>query len=392
MNDSMDGVKDGTAMLDADSYPYEELQDMAEKINVIAADVSAAIRDLRAEKDRTDFLLDNMGEGVLLLDRDRRVLLINGSACAIFDCGKSQVQGGYLLEVTRHPAVLEAAEEARSEGRVHQAEIERAGRIYQVRCTPVREQPGWEQGLILTMTDVTEANRSAQMRQEFFSNASHELKTPITSIKGSAELLCSDLPMDDDTRRELLDGIGRETDRMNTLIGDIIMLSRIESRQSEIELEDIDFAQIVAVCVSEAAPLARRNQVTINTDMKPTVLSASRPFLYQLADNLLSNAVKYNCAGGQVDIYLRRTGDRVVFSVRNDGEPIPPESQSRVFERFYRVDKGRSRAVGGTGLGLSIVKHTVDAMGGVITLTSTSEEGTKFVVELPAVQPAWEDK
>ncbi|MCD7844568.1 MAG: PAS domain-containing protein [Oscillospiraceae bacterium] len=254
MNDSMDGVKDGTAMLEADSYPYEELQDMAKKINIIAADVSASIHRLQAEKDRTDFLLDNMGEGVLLLDKNRRVLLINGSACAIFGCGKRQVQGGYLLEVTRLPAVLEAVEETRSQGHCQQTEIERAGRVYQVRCTPVREQPGWEQGLILTMTDVTEANRSAQMRQEFFSNASHELKTPITSIKGSAELLCSDLPMDEATRRELLDGIGRETDRMNTLIGDIIMLSRIESSQAEEELEDIDFSQIVSVCVSEAAP------------------------------------------------------------------------------------------------------------------------------------------
>ncbi len=392
MNDSMDGVKDGSAMLDADGYPYEELQDMAKKINVIAADVSASIQELQAEKDRTDFLLDNMGEGVLLLDRDRRVLLINGSACTIFGCDKRQVQGGYLLEVTRHPAVLEAAEEARRQGRGQQTEVERSGRIYQVRCTPVREQPGWEQGLILTMTDVTEANRSAQMRQEFFSNASHELKTPITSIKGSAELLCSGLPMDEDTRRELLDGIGRETDRMNTLIGDIIMLSRIESSQVEEELESIDFSQIVSVCVSEAAPLARQNQVTIHTDMEPAVLSASRPFLYQLADNLLSNAVKYNCAGGRVDIYLRRTGERIIFSVRNDGEPIPPESQSRVFERFYRVDKGRSRAVGGTGLGLSIVKHTVDAMGGTITLTSTREEGTRFVVELPVEPPAREEK
>lgn len=383
MNESLAGVKDGTAVLDADSYPYEELQDMAEKINVIAEDVSASIGQLRAEKDRTVFLLDNMGEGFLLLDRDRRVMLINGSACAIFGCGKQEVQGGTLLQVTRDGGVQEAVEQAQAQESERRVELQRMGRIYEVRCTPIKGQPGWEQGLILTMTDVTESCLSAQMRQEFFSNASHELKTPLTAIKGNAELLCSDLPMDEDTRRELIDRIGRETDRMNTLIGDIIMLSRIESHRVEEELESLDFKEIVGVCIDETLHAARQNQLTVRSDMEPVVLQASRAYLYQLADNLLSNAVKYNRPGGAVDVYLHREGDTAVFWVRNDGEPIPPESQSRVFERFYRVDKGRSRAVGGTGLGLSIVKHVVDAMGGTVSLSSTERDGTRVTIRLP---------
>ncbi len=384
MSMSMNRVKDGTAMLDAESYPYEELRYMAEKINLIAADVSTSIQKLQAEKERVDFLLNNMGEGVVLLDKEQNILQINDSACTILGCDKNDVQGSYLLSLISNTSVLEAAKNA-GQGQSQQSEFECNGRIYQVNCAPVQEHTDWEQGLILTMTDVTETMRSAQMRQEFFSNASHELKTPITSIKGSAELLGSALPMDEATRCELLDSIGRESDRLNTLIGDIIMLSRIESSQAEIEREEIDLYQIVASCVSEAASMARQNGVTIRTDMEQAVMVASRPLLYQLVNNLISNATKYNCQNGQVDVTLRKHEDSVVLSVRNDGEPIPKESQSRVFERFYRVDKGRSRAVGGTGLGLSIVKHTVDAMGGTVTLTSSREEGTRFTVQLPVV-------
>jgi two-component system phosphate regulon sensor histidine kinase PhoR len=224
------------------------------------------------------------------------------------------------------------------------------------------------------------------MRQEFFSNASHELKTPITSVRGSAELLCSDLPIDEDTKTELLHGILKETGRMTTLIEDIIMLSRIESRALAGDLQLVSFTDIVETAADEVQPLVRQEDLTMTVNLEPVEMEGNSKSLYELVSNLIVNAVKYNQRGGKVDITLRKLTKELYFTVRNDGEPIPLDQQPRVFERFYRVDKGRSRAVGGTGLGLSIVKHVVDAMGGQVILTSSAVRGTFVQVWLPLEQ------
>jgi two-component system phosphate regulon sensor histidine kinase PhoR len=266
-------------------------------------------------------------------------------------------------------------------------EFEQLGRIWEGRFTLAgAAYSGLESGMIFTLNDVTEHRRAEQMRQEFFSNASHELKTPITSVRGSAELLCSDLPIDEDTKTELLHGILKETGRMTTLIEDIIMLSRIESRALAGDLQLVSFTDIVETAADEVQPLVRQEDLTMTVNVEPVKIEGNSKSLYELVSNLIVNAVKYNQKGGKVDITLRKLTKELYFTVRNDGEPIPLDQQPRVFERFYRVDKGRSRAVGGTGLGLSIVKHVVDAMGGQVILTSSAVRGTFIQVWLPLEQ------
>jgi len=380
--DSLTGVKDGSALLRPDTFRYEELRDMAVKINTLAADVGVHIESLQKEKDKIAFILDNMKEGFLLLDDRQTVLLINRSACLFLRCGKA-VSGQNLIQATQNITLIQAAEDA-IEGRRNKAiDITSDGRMIETRFTYVDERHELGGALIITMADVTESRNAVKMRRDFFSNASHELKTPITSIKGSVELLCAGLPLDGEKRLELLERIGLETDRMHSLIDDILMINRIESGEMREEKERVDLAAVVRERYDEFMPLAAQKNLSVQVDLEPAVLYANRKNVCEMVGNLLMNAVKYNRQDGRVDVSLQNTGQEIILTVRNDGDPIPPKHQHRVFERFYRVDKGRSKTMGGTGLGLSIVKHVVDGLGGTIRLESEEERGTTFTVTIP---------
>lgn len=382
MNDSLTGVMEGGVTLDPSQYPYDELRDMAQKINSLAADVTVHIGRLQAEKDKISFILDNMREGFLLLDERQDILLINSSACLYMRCDKGVI-GQNIVHGTQNLEFLRAVETAASGLRNISIDIEADGRITETQFSAVGGRSGMSGELIVTMSDVTESRNALKMRRDFFTNASHELKTPITSIKGSVELLRADIPLEEGQRRELLERIGLETERMNGLIGDIIMINRIESGEVTGDRENIDLAALVRECCGEVMPLAGRNGVSVHIDLEPAILYANHKNIYEMVGNLIMNAVKYNRPGGRVDIRLTSGGGDVVLTVRNDGDPIPPEHQRRVFERFYRVDKGRSKTAGGTGLGLSIVKHVTDGLGGTIWLESDENNGTTFTVSIP---------
>jgi len=382
MNNSLIGVKDGSVTLEPDEYPYDELQDMADKINALAADISLHIGKLQEEKDKIAFILDNMKEGFILLDDKQNVLLINNSACTNLQCNKGAI-GQSILHCTQNLDFLQTVDAAMRGHQNKVIDINADGRVIETEFAVVDDQSGIGKGLIVTMTDVTEKRNAVKMRRDFFSNASHELKTPITSIKGSTELLCADVPLEDEQRKELLARIGLETDRMYSLINDIIMINRIESGEVTGEKDTIDLASIVRECCGEAAPFAEQSGLSITMDLESAAIHANYKNVYEMVSNLIMNAVKYNRPNGNLDVSLKNRNNEIVFTVRNDGEPIPPEHHHRVFERFYRVDKGRSKTVGGTGLGLSIVKHVVDSLGGVIRLESDREKGTIFTVKFP---------
>ena len=385
MNESLMGIKDGSTTLDPDAYPYEELRTMAAKINSLAADVSRHIASLQDERDKISFILDNMSEGFILLDAQKNILLVNHSACHYLNCG-SDLVGRHALYLSRDAAFLDAVTAALSSGQPGRLDLELDGKILETRLTPVaRRQGNLDGALIVTLTDVTDNRNAVQTRRDFFSNASHELKTPITSIQGCAELLCSDIPLSEDQKKELLGRIGMETERMSTLIGDIIMINRLESGDVVTEQGPVEFEPVVLECCREIAPFAERSGLELSVQTQPALLMANTRNLHELVGNLLMNAVKYNRPGGGVDVRLQVHASQAVLTVRNDGDPIPPEHQARVFERFYRVDKGRSKTAGGTGLGLSIVKHVVDSLGGSIRLTSNASRGTTFMVFLPCL-------
>ena len=381
MGEVLEGVKKGEVLLDAERYPFDELKSMAYNINALAQDVSTQLSRLQHEKEKTDVLLDNIDEGFVLLTYEGQILLINSRARGVL--GIVWNKNSFLSDIVGQDLLLNAFHQTIESGEDLAVDLPSDGLIFRARFTHVEQRKGIEGGIILTLTDVTAVRQAMEMRQEFFSNASHELKTPITAIKGSTELLCAGLPLQEEQRQELLMRIGWETDRMCKLVEDIIMLSRIESGKLSDDAEELDLETIVLECVGESQPLAQQNEVTIETHTERVLLTGSRRNCYELASNLIMNAVKYNVPGGRVEIYLNRVRGGCSFRIRNDGEPIPPAQQSRVFERFYRVDKGRSRAVGGTGLGLSIVKHIVDAAGGRVRLTSSAEEGTWVRIFLP---------
>lgn len=382
MNESLISIKDGGRQLDPKQYRYGELEDMAVKINALSSHLSQYIRTIQQEKEKLSFMLDNVAEGFILIDGRKNILLINEAACDYLNCAKLVV-GENVLYATRNLEFIQCADMVINGKKRTSLDLTLGGRTVETIFTFVGEDSGFSAALIITMSDVTEARNAVKVRREFFSNASHELKTPITSIKGSAELLCSDLPIPETQKKELLARIGLESERMNMLINDIIMISRMESGELSGDREDLDISAVINESISELQPLAEQESISIGTELFPLIIRANKKDMRDLVSNLLVNAVKYNREGGAVDVSLNTANGQAVLRVRNDGEPISPEHQRRIFERFYRVDSGRSKTVGGTGLGLAIVKHVVDSLGGSVTLESTVEKGTIFTVKFP---------
>ena len=230
---------------------------------------------------------------------------------------------------------------------------------------------------------LSQIEKEKQIRQEFFSNASHELKTPITSIQGYAELLESGMIQDENMKLDFARRIKKEAENMTGLINDILMISRLEAKDAEVVFSSVRISVLLDDILVSLRPLAAQCQVFLHADCQPITIEANPQQMKELLNNLITNAVKYNRPGGQVWVQIREQGDAMVVRVKDNGMGIPADSLDRIFERFYRVDKGRSRKQGGTGLGLSIVKHIVSFYRGTIRVSSEIDKGSEFVVELP---------
>lgn len=221
------------------------------------------------------------------------------------------------------------------------------------------------------------------IRQEFFSNASHELKTPITSIRGYTELLESGIATNEEMEKDFMKRIKKETQNMTNLINDILMISRLETNEAEVVFSEVRLCPLVEDVISSLRPMATENAVTIEASCKPLVIWTNNQQIHELFNNLITNAIKYNKHGGKVYVTINVELDQIKIIVEDTGVGIPDDAKQRIFERFYRVDKGRSKKVGGTGLGLSIVKHIVNYYKGTIKLESELGIGSKFTVHLP---------
>jgi two-component system phosphate regulon sensor histidine kinase PhoR len=221
------------------------------------------------------------------------------------------------------------------------------------------------------------------VRQEFFSNASHELKTPLTSVRGYVELLENDMVIDENMKKDFLARIKKETFNMTNLINDILMISRLETKEAEVILTQVRIYPVINEVCKALEPLAKEYQVKVHMNCKPITMLANTQQLRELFSNLITNAIKYNKPGGKVDVIITSEAKELVLIVEDTGVGVPEDARQRIFERFYRVDKGRSKKVGGTGLGLSIVKHIVNYYEGTIEVQSKLQEGTRFTVRLP---------
>ena len=348
-----------------------------------------SLASIQARATLLDTILESLEDGVIAQDQRGRIQLFNGAAERMFGLSRSEVLGRPLLEVIREYELAEALEAAAIQG-VSQTRTVRlmrpAQRELQIRSAPLRSAVGNLDGAVAVLRDVTEMRRLEQVRTEFVANVSHELRTPLTAIKGFIETLLDGAVDDPATARRFLEIVRRETDRLVSLISDLLDLSRLESPHLEVQLVPVDLKPLVEECLELFRHRAESRSIELSSQL-PGALWAlgDASLIRQVLVNLVDNAVKYTPPGGRVWISGRREEAWAELAVSDTGPGIPGRALNRVFERFYRVDKARSRDMGGTGLGLSIVRHAVERQGGRVWVESAPGEGSTFRVRLQAV-------
>ena len=357
---------------------YEELSPLLGRINHQHRQIDEQMREL--EQQRTEFsqITGSMREGLVLLDEKERVLSINPAACRLFDADERCV-GQDFLTLDRSHDIRLAIADAMAQGH-GEARAERGGRVWQFDVSRILSGTA-AVGAVLLAFDITERETAEQNRREFTANVSHELKTPLQGIIGSAELLENGMVQPDDVPR-FVGHIRKEAQRLVTLIGDIIRLSQLDEGD-EMPRETVDLLTLSQEAADDLTAAAEQKNVTISVTGESTCVSGVRRLLYEVIYNLCDNGVKYNVEGGSVSVRVGTEDGKAVVSVADTGIGIAPEHRERIFERFYRVDKSHSKASGGTGLGLSIVKHAVQYHHGTVELQSEEGKGTTIRILLP---------
>lgn len=364
------------------SHKYPELDEFVTMFNFMRKSIQDNMKTLENEREKERFILESLQDGVILYGNDLSVISINRAGLKLL--GASEENGASTVpELARKPEIISGAEKAANEDRTVTIESTVDGRILLVQIFPVSKS-GIDamHGGLMVIRDVTDKRMSEQLKADFFANAGHELKTPLTAISGFAELLENGL-VPKDKKDYYIGKILTEAKRMSTIISDILEISSLENKTTAEEVTDCKLSEICTAVKECLEPAACAKNVTIELSGDSFTVRAAYNHIYELVENIVSNAIKYNKDGGRVEITLRNVGETGCIYVRDNGIGIPKESLNRVFERFYRVDKGRSTKEGSTGLGLSIVKHIVNCYGGTVTLDSELGKGTLVCVRLP---------
>ena len=362
--------------LDNDSY--EELAPLLGRISRQREQIDRQLRELQRKTDEFSQITRSMQEGLVLLDNHWTVLSINPAAQRLFGADAGCVGEDFLTVERSHE--MSAAIEAAMQNGHSEFRLRKNGRIYQLDLTRI-DSGGEVAGAVLLTFDITERENAEQNRREFTANVSHELKTPLQGIIGSAELLKNGMVRPEDTAR-FVGHIRSEAQRLVTLIDDIIRLSQLDEGD-EMPTETVDLREIAQEAAEDLRGAAEKKHVSLSLEGEAAPVTGVRRLLYEIVYNLCDNAVKYNVDGGGVSIRVEQDGQTASVTVADTGTGIAPEHQGRIFERFYRVDKSHSKASGGTGLGLSIVKHAVQYHHGSIELQSAPGKGTTVRVFFP---------
>ena len=362
--------------LDNDSY--EELAPLLGRISRQREQIDRQLRELQRKTDEFSQITRSMQEGLVLLDNHWTVLSINPAAQRLFGADAGCVGEDFLTVERSHE--MSAAIEAAMQNGHSEFRLRKNGRIYQLDLTRI-DSGGEVAGAVLLTFDITERENAEQNRREFTANVSHELKTPLQGIIGSAELLENGMVRPEDTAR-FIGHIRSEAQRLVTLIDDIIRLSQLDEGD-EMPTETVDLREIAQEAAEDLRGAAEKKHVSLSLEGEAAPVTGVRRLLYEIVYNLCDNAVKYNVDGGSVSIRVEQDGQMASVTVADTGTGIAPEHQGRIFERFYRVDKSHSKASGGTGLGLSIVKHAVQYHHGSIELQSAPGKGTTIRVFFP---------
>jgi two-component system, OmpR family, phosphate regulon sensor histidine kinase PhoR len=373
------------------SWRWTERDDLAGLTNELSA-ITTRLRDrldeLTEERDRAGQILDALDDAVLLLDGAGRLLVANPAARSWFGLPADLRPGlpvQRVLGVPQVSALAEEAAETRAPVTGTLTLVYPEPRTLALRAFPLADR-GPTGRIVVTVTDITQRRRLEVLRRDFVANASHELKTPVAAVRALAETLLTALPDDPEAGRRFAERIGREAERLEVLVRDLLDLSRVE--RGTLDVEPVDLVGLAKEVAGTYADLAEERRVKLRTELKPDVsVRGDRAQLGLLLSNLLDNALRHTPARGSVRVRLDTVESRAVLQVADTGEGIPAGERSRVFERFYRVDKARARQTGGTGLGLAIVRHVAEAHGGDVRVDSELGRGATFTVTLPVAGP-----
>lgn len=358
---------------------YEELSPLLRHMAQQNKQIALQMDELSRSQNEFNAITSNMSEGLIVLNKDGVVVSLNTAARKIFEAEEDSI-GKDFLTIDRTPEISRAIKETLS-GKKQEMEYEKNGRNYDLCINKIVEE--YEViGVLLLAIDNTEKIQAEQNRREFTANVSHELKTPLQSIIGSADLIESGLVKPEDMPR-FIGHIKTDAARLVSLVNDIIRLSQLDEN-TEMNWENVDALSVAKEALEMVGPIAESRNISLTIKGEPAPLNSVHKLLYDIIYNLCDNAVKYNKEGGFVKVNVKTADDKVQVAVSDNGVGIAPADQSRVFERFYRVDKSHSRESGGTGLGLSIVKHAVAYLKGSISLESTLGKGTTITVSFPA--------
>jgi two-component system phosphate regulon sensor histidine kinase PhoR len=365
-------------------YGTDELGAVARVMDASVQELGRRLEELSRDRARMEAILTGMVEGVLVVDRSGRLQLVNRAAQAMLHVD-ANAEGRPYVEVIRHPDIAAQLGGALAGAPVESHELTLSrdpNRTFVSRAASVGGAGGG--GAVLVLHDITDLKRADQIRRDFVANVSHELRTPLTAIRGYVEALIDDSSDPENTRR-FLDTIGRQSARMERLVKDLLRLARLDARQETLEIAPCEVPQLFSTIVADLAPAieAKRQRVSIEVAPDASRIQADPAKLHDIVRNLVENAVNYSPDEAAIRLGASRSDGEVRVSVADSGPGIPPQDLTRVFERFYRVDKSRSRP-GGTGLGLAIVKHLMELHGGSVRVENRPEGGAQFTITLPA--------
>jgi two-component system phosphate regulon sensor histidine kinase PhoR len=365
----------------------KELETLGRSVNTMAAEIKKRVREITQEKETLNTILRSMSDGVMVVDVHGRIMLINSILEGLLDSPQS-VMGKSPVEVIRSAELQDGFARVLETGETFNMQLSIAitgsDKVLDVTVTRLTPE-GKTRGAVAVFHDITELKRINKVRKDFVANVSHELRTPLTSIKGYAETICYGR-LDDLTKaKSFAEIILKHANRLSALVEDLLSLTRLEGKRSTPTKREMNLGEVLDAAIQVVKPTAEKKHLTIETSLQPDRITAwaDRDQISQALINLLDNAVKYTPEGGTISVLGKDTENEVQVTVQDTGIGIPREDLDRIFERFYRVDRNRSREMGGTGLGLSIVKHIIQGHEGKIRVQSRLEEGSAFTFSLP---------
>lgn len=364
----------------------DEIGELAATLNKMAEDIENKVREIRTQNQKLAAIFNSMIEGIIVVDKTGHIISVNPAVKKIFAIADKGAEGRPLLEVIRNndiSGVINSVLEKRESACGDITLVYPVRKVFEISATPIFDK-NEVSGCLAVIHDITEIKRLETIRSDFVANVSHELKTPLTSIKGFVETLLDGALDDKENNRNFLKIIKDHADRLDSLVNDLLTLSHLESKEITLEKKDVNLRQLAEEVMLGFGSQLRNKNIDIKDELPPNfMLKADKNRIAQVFTNLIDNAIKFNKEKGFIKIYSRATDGGIKITVEDSGIGIPEKQIARIFERFYRVDKARSRELGGTGLGLSIVKHIVELHDGTVGVESAEGFGSKFWFILP---------